>query len=134
MSKSDPQKMATVNLTDSPDDIVLKIRRSVTDFTSEVTFDPEVRPGVSNLVLIHAAVAGCTVEEAVAWAKGLDTGKYKQLVADAVVQRLTPIKEEIERLRGDRGHLERLLAHGAQRARELAAPVLKEVRHRVGFC
>ncbi|XP_071211074.1 tryptophan--tRNA ligase, mitochondrial-like isoform X1 [Salvelinus alpinus] len=134
MSKSDPQKMATVNLTDSPDDIVLKIRRSVTDFTSEVTFDPEVRPGVSNLVLIHAAVAGCTVEEAVGWAKGLDTGKYKQLVADAVVQRLTPIREEIERLRGDRGHLERLLAHGAQRARELAAPVLKEVHHRVGFC
>lgn len=51
-----------------------------------------------------------------------------------MVVRLTPIREEIERLRGDRGHLERLLAHGAQRARELAAPVLKEVRHRVGFC
>ncbi|CAB1347298.1 unnamed protein product [Coregonus sp. 'balchen'] len=127
MSKSDPQKMATVNLTDSPDDIVLKrICRTITDFTSKVTFDPEACPGVSNLVLMHA-------EETVGQAKGLDTGKYK-LVAEAVVQRLTPIREEIERLRGDRGHLERLLAQGAHRTRELAAPILKEVRHRVGFC
>ncbi|KAL0963594.1 hypothetical protein UPYG_G00308360 [Umbra pygmaea] len=134
MSKSDPQKMATINLTDSPDDISLKIRRAVTDFTSEVTFDPEARPGVSNLVLMHASLAGCSVEEVVGQAKGLDTGKYKQLVVEAVVQALTPIREEIDRLREDRGHLESILARGAVRARELAAPVLKEVRHRVGFC
>ena len=54
-----------------------------------VTFDPAARLGVSNLVLMHAA--GCTVEEAV----GLDTGKYKQLVAEAMEVRLTPIREEI---------------------------------------
>ncbi|KAM6970208.1 tryptophan--tRNA ligase, mitochondrial [Aplochiton taeniatus] len=133
MSKSDPQKMATVSLTDSPDDISLKIRRAVTDFTSEVTFDPVGRPGVSNLLLMHSATAGITVEEAVAQAKGLDTGAYKQLVAEAVIQRLRPIREEIERLRTDRGHLESLLTKGALRARELAAPVLQEVRQRVGF-
>ncbi|KAM4609332.1 tryptophan--tRNA ligase, mitochondrial [Polymixia lowei] len=133
MSKSDPQKMATVNLTDSPEDIFLKIRRAVTDFTSEVTFDPETRPGVSNLVTIHAAMAMVSVEEAVSQAKGLDTGAYKQLVAEAVIQRLMPIREEIERLRADRGHLERVLAQGTHRARELAAPVLREVRQRVGF-
>uniref|UniRef100_A0A8C8CIX6 tryptophan--tRNA ligase n=1 Tax=Oncorhynchus tshawytscha TaxID=74940 RepID=A0A8C8CIX6_ONCTS len=97
------------------------------DFTFVVTFDPAARLGVSNLVLMHAA--GCTVEEAV----GLDTGKYKQLVEEAMVVRLTPIREEIERLRGDRRHLERLLAQGAHRARELAAPILKEVSHRVDF-
>uniref|UniRef100_A0A8C7GJV5 Tryptophanyl tRNA synthetase 2, mitochondrial n=2 Tax=Oncorhynchus kisutch TaxID=8019 RepID=A0A8C7GJV5_ONCKI len=96
------------------------------DFTFVVTFDPAARLGVSNLVLMHAA--GCTVEAA-----GLDTGKYKQLVEEAMVVRLTPIREEIERLRGDRRHLERLLAQGAHRARELAAPILKEVSHRVDF-
>ncbi|KAJ3591835.1 hypothetical protein NHX12_006966, partial [Muraenolepis orangiensis] len=133
MSKSDPQAMATIHLSDSPDDIVLKIRRAVTDSTSEVTFDPAGRPGVSNLVSVHAAVAGLTPEEALGRARGLDTGAYKLLVADAVVQRLRPIREEMERLRADRGHLERLLARGAQRARELAAPVLKDVRHRVGL-
>ncbi|KAM6979170.1 LOW QUALITY PROTEIN: tryptophan--tRNA ligase, mitochondrial [Tautogolabrus adspersus] len=134
MSKSDPQAMATITITDSPDDIALKIRRAVTDFTSEVTFDPETRPGVSNLVTIHAAMATISVEEAVQQARGLDTGEYKKLVSEAVIQRLTPIREEIERLRGDRAHLEEVLDQGTRRARELAAPVLREVRQRVGFC
>ncbi|XP_019131096.2 tryptophan--tRNA ligase, mitochondrial [Larimichthys crocea] len=134
MSKSDPQAMATINITDSPDDIALKVRRAVTDFTSEVTFDPETRPGVSNLVTIHAAMAMINVEEALSQARGLDTGAYKKLVTEAVVQRLTPIREEIERLRSDHAHLEGVLAQGTRRARELAAPVLREVRQRVGFC
>lgn len=134
MSKSDPQPMATISITDSPDDIALKIRRAVTDFTSEVTFDPETRPGVSNLVTIHAATASITTEEALSHARGLDTGAYKKLVSDAVIQRLTPIREELERLRADRAHLEGVLALGTRRARELAAPVLAEVRQRVGFC
>ncbi|XP_078478471.1 tryptophan--tRNA ligase, mitochondrial [Lampetra planeri] len=134
MSKSDPQKMATITITDSPDDIALKIRRAVTDFTSDVTFDPESRPGVSNLVTIHAAMAMISVEEAVSQARGLDTGAYKTLVTEAVVQRLTPIREEIDRLRLDRAHLQEALAQGSRKARELAAPVLKEVRERVGFC
>lgn len=134
MSKSDPQTMATITITDSPDDIALKIRRAVTDFTSEVTFDPETRPGVSNLVTIHAAMEMISVDEAMSQARGLDTGVYKNLVTDAVVQRLTPIREEIERLRADRAHLEGVLLQGNRRARELAAPVLAEVRQRVGFC
>ncbi|XP_056896882.1 tryptophan--tRNA ligase, mitochondrial isoform X2 [Takifugu flavidus] len=133
MSKSDPHAMATISITDSPDDIALKVRRAVTDFTSEVTFDPEARPGVSNLVTIHAAVARISVDEAVSQARGLDTGAYKTLVSDAVIQRLTPIREEIQRLRMDPAHLEGVLALGTRRARELAAPVLREVRQRVGL-
>lgn len=134
MSKSDPQATATIRITDSPDDVALKIRRAVTDFTSEVTFEPEERPGVSNLVTIHAAVARIGVDEVLALARGMDTGQYKKLVAEAVIQRLTPIREEILRLRADPGHLEAVLARGACRARELATPVLREVRQRVGFC
>lgn len=133
MSKSDPHAMATIRITDSPDDIALKVRRAVTDFTSEVTFDPETRPGVSNLVTVHAAVARISVDEAVSQARGLDTGAYKKLVSDAVIQRLAPIREEIQRLRMDPAHLEGVLAHGTRRARELAAPVLREVRQRVGL-
>lgn len=134
MSKSDPQKLATVFLTDTPDDIVLKIRRAVTDFTSEVTYEPESRPGVSNLVSMHAAVSGQSVEEVVRMAEGMDTGQYKNVVAEAIVQKLQPIRLEIQRLRADRGHLESLLAKGAENARSLAAPVMTEVRKLVGFC
>ncbi|XP_068185710.1 tryptophan--tRNA ligase, mitochondrial [Antennarius striatus] len=134
MSKSDTQTMATISITDSPDDIALKIRRAVTDFTSEVTFDPETRPGVSNLVTIHAATARIGVEEAVTQARGLDTGAYKALVSEAVIQSLTPIREELQRLRMDPAHLEGVLTQGTCRAQELAAPVLREVRKRVGLC
>ncbi|XP_023692938.1 tryptophan--tRNA ligase, mitochondrial isoform X1 [Paramormyrops kingsleyae] len=134
MSKSDSQKLATVHLTDSPEDIVLKFRKAVTDFTSEVTYDPERRPGVSNLVAIHAAVTGLSVEAVVEQAHGLDTARYKQVVADTVVQKLTPIRDQIQKLRADVGYLETVLAHGASRARELAAPVLRQVQKLVGFC
>ncbi|TSV41635.1 Tryptophan--tRNA ligase, mitochondrial [Bagarius yarrelli] len=133
MSKSDPQTLATIFLTDTPDDIVFKIRRAVTDFTSEVTFDPVGRPGVANLVSIHAAVTGQAVEDVVRLANGLDTGKYKTVVAEAVVQRLEPIRQEIQRLKADKCHLEKVLAEGAEKARSLAAPVMQEVRKRVGF-
>ena len=133
MSKSDPQKLATIFLTDTPDDIVFKIRRAVTDFTSEVTFDPEGRPGVANLVSLHAAVSGQTVEDVISLARGLDTGKFKSLVAEAVVKRLAPIQQEIQRLRADRAYLENVLADGGAKARSLAVPVMKEVRKRVGF-
>lgn len=133
MSKSDTQALATIFITDSPDDVALKICRAVTDCTSEVTFDPIARPGVSNLVAIHAGMARIGVEEAVALARGLETGQYKKLVAEVVIQKLTPIREEILRLREDPGHLKAVLAQGTCKARELAAPVLKEVRQRVGF-
>ncbi|XP_053733324.1 tryptophan--tRNA ligase, mitochondrial [Synchiropus splendidus] len=134
MSKSDPYSMATISITDAPDVITLKIRRAVTDFISEVTYDPDQRPGVSNLVMVHAAVVGISVQEAVSQARGLDTGAYKKVVAEAVIQRLTPIREEIHRLRSDMAYLETVLKQGNHKARELAAPVLAQVRQRVGFC
>nr|XP_057938815.1 tryptophan--tRNA ligase, mitochondrial [Doryrhamphus excisus] len=133
MSKSDPQAMAAIGITDSPDDIALKIRRAVTDFTSEVTYDPVARPGVSNLVTIHAAAAGIGVDEAVTRAAGADTAAYKAMVAEAVIQRLAPIREEVLRLREERPHLEAVLDAGRRRARRLATPTLQEVRRRLGF-
>ncbi|XP_077437003.1 tryptophan--tRNA ligase, mitochondrial isoform X2 [Vanacampus margaritifer] len=134
MSKSDPQTMATIYLTDTPDDIALKIRRAVTDFTSEVTYDPETRPGVSNLVSIHAAAAAVDVDEAVSRARGLDTAAYKKLVAEAVIQRLAPIRQRLVRLRAERPHLEAVLDEGRRKARELATPTLQQVKRLVGFC
>nr|XP_049585146.1 tryptophan--tRNA ligase, mitochondrial isoform X3 [Syngnathus scovelli] len=133
MSKSDPQTMATIYITDTPDDIALKIRRAVTDFTSEVTYHPETRPGVSNLVSIHAAAAAINVDEAVSQARGLDTAAYKKLVAEVLVQRLAPIRQRLLRLRADGAHLEAVLDEGRRRARELAAPTIRQVRRLVGF-
>ncbi|XP_069801175.1 tryptophan--tRNA ligase, mitochondrial [Dendropsophus ebraccatus] len=133
MSKSDPQPLATVRLTDAPEDIVLKFRKAVTDFTSEVTYDPETRAGVSNLVAIHSAVSGLTPKEVVRQSRGLDTAQYKLVVAEAVIAKLVPIREEIHRLRGDTGYLTEVLTRGTHRAREMAAPVYDTVCRMVGL-
>ncbi|KAM5181240.1 tryptophan--tRNA ligase, mitochondrial [Mantella aurantiaca] len=133
MSKSDPQVLATVRLTDPPDEIALKFRKAVTDFTSEVTYDPEGRPGVSNLVAIHSAVTGLTPEDIVAQSRGLETAQYKLVVAEAVIEKLTPVREEIQRLRADRGYLREVLNRGTVGAREVAVPVYDAVCRMVGF-
>lgn len=133
MSKSDPQKLGTLNITDSPEEIVLKFRKAVTDFTSEVTYDPDSRPGVSNLVTIHAAVTGLSIKEVVYQCVGLDTAHYKGIVAEAVIQKFAPIGNEIKRLQEDKSHLEKVLQAGAEKAKELASPVYQEIRRLVGF-
>ncbi|KAM9688622.1 tryptophan--tRNA ligase, mitochondrial [Trichechus inunguis] len=133
MSKSDPDKLATVRITDSPEEIVLKFRKAVTDFTSEVTYDPASREGVSNIVAIHAAVTGLTVDDVVRQSAGMDTARYKLVVADAVIEKFAPIKNEIEKLKMDKDHLEKVLQLGAAKAKELAYPVCQEVKKLVGF-
>ncbi|NXC75119.1 SYWM protein, partial [Anhinga anhinga] len=133
MSKSDPQKLATVNIADSPDEIVLKFRKAVTDFTSEVTYDPASRPGVSNLVSIHAAVTGLSIKEVLHQSAGLDTAHYKMVVAESVIQKFAPIRNEIKKLQEDASHLIKVLEDGAEKAKELAAPIYQEVRRLVGF-
>ncbi|XP_054989785.1 tryptophan--tRNA ligase, mitochondrial isoform X2 [Sorex araneus] len=133
MSKSDPDKLATVRITDSPEEIVQKFRKAMTDFTSEVTFEPELREGVSNLVAIHSAMTGLPVQDVVRRSAGLDTGQYKLVVAEAVIEKFAPIKSEIEKLKLDRGYLEKVLQMGSAKAKELAYPVCQEVKKMVGF-
>ncbi|XP_042723727.1 tryptophan--tRNA ligase, mitochondrial isoform X1 [Lagopus leucura] len=127
MSKSDPQKLATINIADSPEEIVLKFRKAVTDFTSEVTYDPSSRPGVSNLVSIHSAVTGLSIEEVLHQAAGLDTAHYKMVVAESVIQKFTPIRNEIKKLQEDKTYLIKILEAGAEKAKELATPIYQEV-------
>ncbi|XP_063150714.1 tryptophan--tRNA ligase, mitochondrial [Candoia aspera] len=133
MSKSDPHKLATVGITDSPEEIKLKFRKAITDFTSEVTYDPEHRPGVSNLVAIHSAATGLSKEEVVEQSIGLDTAHYKAVVAEAVIEKLAPVRNEFKRLKEDRRYLEEVLWSGAEKARELASPVYWEIKRLVGL-
>ncbi|XP_030059874.1 tryptophan--tRNA ligase, mitochondrial [Microcaecilia unicolor] len=133
MSKSDPDKLATVNITDSPEEIVQKFRKAVTDFTSEVTYDPDHRPGVSNMVAIHSAVTGLDVDEIVHQSIDLDTAHYKLVVAEAVIQKLAPVRSEIEKLKADHGYLTNVLTSGTEKAKELCIPIFQEIRRLVGL-
>lgn len=74
-SKSDPNDKSRITLRDDPAAIRKKIKRAITDFTSEVTYDPDKRAGVANLVGIHALVKNCSPQDICEQAKGLDTGQ-----------------------------------------------------------
>ena len=133
MSKSDVDTKATISIRDEPDVIVEKIKKAVTDFTSDVTYEPEKRPGVSNLVAIHSLVTGTTVEKIVEEAKSLDTGLYKMRVAEAVVEHLKPIKAKIENRLARKSELIYMLEQGAEKARVQAEETLEDVKQKMGL-
>lgn len=133
MSKSEADPRSRIELTDTPDQILEKLKKAVTDHTSAVYYDPEARPGVSNLMTMHNALTGLSYDEIRAQCEGKDTGQYKLLVADVVIEHLRPIRQELTRLLEDKAHLVGLLDLGAARAKAIAASTWAEVRRKVGL-
>ncbi|XP_071800920.1 tryptophan--tRNA ligase, mitochondrial-like [Asterias amurensis] len=133
MSKSEPNPKSRIELTDSKDDITKKFKKAKTDFTGAVTFDPVNRPGVSNLVAIHAAMKDVSPEEICEEAIGLQTAEYKFVVAKAVNSKLAPIRERIFELKEDPSYIENVLKIGAERASVIAEQTYNEVKKLVGL-
>jgi len=135
MSKSDPSDMSRINLTDDADAISQKIRKARTDPEPlpETLEGLEVRPDARNLVGIYAALAGTSAEDVVAEFAGKGFGEFKPALADLAVSHLTPITAEMTRLMADPAEIDRVLGDGANRAAELAEPILAETFEAVGF-
>lgn len=131
MSKSDPD--GCVFLMDTPEVIQKKFKRAVTDSETQVRFDPEHKPGISNLLTIYCAATGKSPEEAEEAFQGQGYGVFKPAVGDAVVELLRPIREEAGRLMADKAYLEGIYKEGAERASHLAAKTLRKVYKKVGF-
>jgi tryptophanyl-tRNA synthetase len=131
MSKSVDSPMGTVGILDDPAVIERKVMRAVTDTEARVVYDPEHKPGVSNLLELLAVATGVGIEEVAA--RYDRYGELKRDVADAVVGLLTPIRERATELGSDLGEVERILAAGAARAREVAAPTYAAAAHAVGL-
>ena len=132
MSKSRPDA-GTVYLADDPAAITRKIKRAVTDTDNEIRFDPQAKPGLSNLIAILAAVTGSDVETVVKDFTGQGYGNFKAAVAEAVVAFAQPFAARTRELLDDRGELDRILARGAERARRMAAPTVADAYARIGF-
>ena len=131
MSKSLPD--GCVNLMDTPEVIMKKFKRAVTDCEMAVKFDKENKAGISNLLTIYCAATGKTIEEAEAEFAGQGYGVFKPAVGEAVVELLRPIREESERIMADKAYLESVYKEGAERARYLAQKTLSKVQRKVGF-
>jgi tryptophanyl-tRNA synthetase len=131
MSKSADSPQGTVLVLDRPDVIERKFKRAVTDSGTDVVYDPEHRPGVSNLLTILAAATGRTPAEA---AGGYTQyGPLKADTGEAVVEMLRPVQERYATLQADPAELARLLAVGAGKAREVASKTLARARDAMGF-
>ncbi|HIQ70191.1 MAG TPA: tryptophan--tRNA ligase [Candidatus Avoscillospira stercorigallinarum] len=131
MSKSEPD--GCVFLMDKPEDIMRKFKRAVTDCETAVRYDPENKPGISNLLTIYCAATGKTMDEAEADFEGKGYGIFKPAVGEAVVELLRPIQAEATRLMADKAYLESVYTQGAQRAQALANRTLRKVYKKVGF-
>ncbi len=133
MSKSAPE--GCVFLMESPEDIARKFKRAVTDSDTEhcVRYDPEHKPGVSNLMTVYAAVTGKSYDEIEKEFEGQGYGAFKPAVGEAVIETLRPIREETERLLKDKAYLEGVYRNGAERASYVAEKTLRKVYKKVGF-
>ena len=133
MSKSIPE--GCVYLMDSPDDIMRKFKRAITDSDTEhcVRYDRANKPGVATLIDIYAAVTGKTYEQIEVEFEGKGYGAFKPAVGAAVVELLRPVREETVRLLGDKAYLEGLYRAGAEKAASVAQRTLRKVHKKVGF-
>ncbi|MDP8993901.1 MAG: tryptophan--tRNA ligase [Pseudomonadota bacterium] len=135
MSKSDPSEMSRINLTDDSDAVAQKIRKAKTDPEPlpESLAALDRRPEARNLVAIYAALADATPEAVLARFAGQGFGAFKPVLAELLVETLRPIKERLDDFRDDPGELDRILARGAERAAEAAAPTLAAAYDAIGL-
>ncbi|HVV75580.1 MAG TPA: tryptophan--tRNA ligase [Mycobacteriales bacterium] len=133
MSKSSESQAGVIDILDEPASLTKKIKRAVTDTGSEVRYDPQNQPGVSNLLTIQSTLSGVPVADLVTTYAGKGYGALKGEVAAVVVDYLTPIREQTQKWLADEAALDEVLATGAARAREVAAATLAAAYDAVGF-
>jgi tryptophanyl-tRNA synthetase len=133
MSKSASTPAGIVELLDDPKVSAKKIRSAVTDAGREVLYDPENKPGVSNLLSIHSALTGRPVAALQDDFAGGGYGDLKKAVAEALVEFVTPVRERVRSYLDDPAELDKILARGAERAREVTSATLATTYERMGL-
>jgi len=135
MSKSDPSEFSRINLSDDPDAIAQKVRKAKTDPgpLPSVVEGLVGRPEAENLVGIFAALSDVKPEAVLQQYGGAQFSTFKQALVDLAVARLGPVGTEMRRLESDAGYIDHVLREGSLRAREIAEPVMDQVKDIVGF-
>ncbi|KAF0381429.1 tryptophanyl-tRNA synthetase [Gigaspora margarita] len=132
MSKSDPEN-TRINMSDPPEIIAEKIKKSTSDSLKYITYDPETRPAIANLVTIYAAVQGITIDQVVVEHGKSNIKTFKDALTQVLVEKLSPIQKEIQRLRLEQGYVQQVLKNGAEKASIIAENNLDEIRRVVGL-
>lgn len=134
MSKSDENANASINMLDETKKNTKKIKSAVTDLDNNVAYDVENKPGIANLLRIHSAISGDSIDVLVERFAGENQyGALKSEVAEVVAAVQAPYRERYFEYMNDRGELDRVLTRGAERAREVAAATLARAYDAVGL-
>ena len=132
MSKSAASEYNYIVLNDDDDTIRRKVRRAVTDSGSEIRALPD-KPALTNLLTIYSQMTDRSIESIEAEYDGKGYGDFKNGLADALVEAIAPIRTRIEEYQSDKAELDRILAHGREKAREVTVPKMERVREVTGL-
>jgi len=135
MSKSEESNYSRIDLTDSADDIIKKIKKAKSDSSSipDNLKDLQEKPEAFNLVSIYADLSETSLEKILNEVKGKDYSYLKKKLTEILVEVISPVGKKIKKLLEDKSYLEKVLKEGTEKARNLAENNLKEIRNVVGF-
>lgn len=133
MSKSATNLNDVIFLENEPEVILKKFKKAVTDSENKVRFNPEEKPGVSNLMQIYASITGESMKDIEVEFDGKGYGDFKMAVANSVIDKLKPIQEKYKEILENKQYLESIYKKGAENARKLASKTLEEVKGKIGI-
>jgi len=135
MSKSDPSDLSRVNLNDSKDVIINKIKKAKTDDKSmpEDNKNLNKRPEIENLLGIYSSLADQKLEKTINEFSGKNFSEFKTKLSELVVEKISPISNEINKLQKDKEFIDKILKDGSEKANEIATKKINELKKIVGF-
>ena len=135
MSKSDPSNLSRINLTDSKDQIVNKIRKAKTDTGLLPNDDKNLskRPEVENLLGIYSSLSNQSLSNSINEFSGKNFSEFKEKLADLAVEKISPISTEIIKLQKDNSYIDAVLKEGGKKANEIASKKIEEMKKIIGF-
>ena len=135
MSKSDPSDLSRINLTDTKDQIVNKIKKAKTDteLLPEDDRNLSQRPEVENLLGIYSSLSNQSLKNSINEFSGKNFSEFKEKLVDLVVEKISPISIEINKLQKDNNHIDTVLKEGGKRANVIASKKVEEMKKIVGF-
>ena len=135
MSKSDPSDLSRINLTDTKDEIINKIKKAKTD-SLPIPFEEQKlkdRPEAKNLLGIYSSISDQTLDKTLDEFGGKNFSDLKSQLAEILSNKISPISDEIKKLVNDRNYLDKVLVEGANKAEEIAGKKIKEMKKIIGF-
>lgn len=134
MAKSENNELTKINLTDSDDEIRLKISKAKTDSIPGITYEESERPGLANLLRIYSALTQDPIDRLVEQYNSGSIEVFKKELTEILVQEIAPIRENIMKLNQDRPYVLKLLAQGQKIALEESSKNMIEIKKSMGLC